>query len=372
MGITLNAKNYDISGQEYTQIATAIAIGGTTLVVDNTTGFSSNDYIVLGDRGSETCEIVKIASVTNITTLTIGAAVFAHEVDDPVYKIPFNQVRFYSCATQTGTFALITTEDADVDNINWKTSYYHSAGTTTTWYKYTYYNETTTAETAIADSTAVIGAYNFYCTIQDVGAYLGIDIDDNTAPSASAVRDIIEYVSDEIDNQLNTSFRSNTIPATDYEYIDGVGGKQTIEGETFYQATYFLKHTPIITVDDLDVCLNPDTTDAASETWTNLTEITDYYVDKDTGRIRIVTPGYVPPKGNKRIRVAYTWGRSAVPTDIRKLAVLMTIRDLMKGNIGRSLIQGRDEFDATQFTALDRDIEKIMKSYQVYKMDIIM
>lgn len=89
--------------KEYTRITERIAAAGTTLKVKNTEGFSANDFIVLGTIGNEKTEIKKITSVDSVTQLTIAATSFAHNIDDPVSYTPYDQIRFASASTKTGT-----------------------------------------------------------------------------------------------------------------------------------------------------------------------------------------------------------------------------------------------------------------------------
>jgi len=88
---------------ETTRITERIASSGTTLTVKNTEGLSANDYIILGTVGSEKTEIVKITTTDSNTQLTIGATKFAHNVDEIVSYTPYNQIRFASATTESGS-----------------------------------------------------------------------------------------------------------------------------------------------------------------------------------------------------------------------------------------------------------------------------
>ena len=89
--------------QEKTRITERIASAGTTLKVKNTEGFSAYDYIILGTVANEKTEIVQITTVDTNTQFTIGATKFAHSVDDIVSYTPYNQIKFWSATTPTGT-----------------------------------------------------------------------------------------------------------------------------------------------------------------------------------------------------------------------------------------------------------------------------
>ena len=95
------------------------ASGVSTIVIANTDGFAVNDYILLGNIGSENTEIVQVASVTASTgTLTfVVAARWAHSESTRVTKIGYNQVRFYWTALKTvPNPTLVTVNSIDQNN----------------------------------------------------------------------------------------------------------------------------------------------------------------------------------------------------------------------------------------------------------------
>ena len=89
--------------KEFTRITERIASAGTTLKVKNTEGYSANDFIILGAIGSEKTEIKKITTVDSVTQFTVAATSFAHNADDPVSYTPYDQIRFASATSKTGT-----------------------------------------------------------------------------------------------------------------------------------------------------------------------------------------------------------------------------------------------------------------------------
>jgi len=135
-----------IENNELTTLTGDVAAAATALAVKNNDVFAQNDYVVVGKIGQETTEIRKIASVTGSKTVVVDALEFDHEVSTPIRKIDYNQIKIYSCATEDGTYELITdaTVDIQVDSPD-GTLYNHTAGTVTTWYKIKYYNSTSTA-----------------------------------------------------------------------------------------------------------------------------------------------------------------------------------------------------------------------------------
>jgi hypothetical protein len=128
--------------------------GITSIEVTNNNRFATNDRILIGEMGHEKSEIVTVSSVNaNGTTVVIGATVFDHEADTPVYKLRFDQVKFYrSTTTNTdAAFSLLATVDMDVDNANLTTIYDDTTGTDAYFYKMTVYHSISTLESAYTD-----------------------------------------------------------------------------------------------------------------------------------------------------------------------------------------------------------------------------
>lgn len=147
--VLLKGLNYDISNQEKTFLAADVASAAAVMTVDNSNGFIAADYIVMNPF-NEVTEILKITSVTNTTITPTTAVKFNYSNKDRIYKTPYNQMRFYYCATATGTYVLIDTVDILFDELH--TEHEYTAGTSALYYKRTFYNETTDVETDIDSS----------------------------------------------------------------------------------------------------------------------------------------------------------------------------------------------------------------------------
>lgn len=95
-------------------------VAGATkdITVDNNNDFAQNDFVLAGEIGKGTSEIFKVnATVTAGTTIQADNLVFPHNAGTPLYKIPYNQVKFYHADTLGGTKTLIgSAVDIDADN----------------------------------------------------------------------------------------------------------------------------------------------------------------------------------------------------------------------------------------------------------------
>lgn len=152
---TINPATDDL---EQTYLSDPISASTTTLAVKNNDRFAANDRIMIGEMGDEKTEIVTVSSVSGGTTIVTGATVFAHEADTPVYRLRFDQVRFYRSTTGiNGTYSVISTQNLDVDNANLTTIYDDTTGISTYYYKTTFYHSISLLESAFSDIIAATG-----------------------------------------------------------------------------------------------------------------------------------------------------------------------------------------------------------------------
>lgn len=132
--------------------------------------------------GTETAELRKIATVVG-TTITLSSALsFAHKSGVQVQKILYNYRRFYSCATEDGTFEPIVDgtnpKEIEVDRPD-GTFFEHVAGTSSTWYKATYcvvVDDVITSETSLDDAIATQGSdSNHYTSLYAIRRQSGFE-----------------------------------------------------------------------------------------------------------------------------------------------------------------------------------------------------
>lgn len=141
---------------QQTRLTANTAASDTSSAVENNDGFANNDYVVFGKIGEEKTEVVKLSGVTGNAQIdhTTGP-VFDHSARTKVSQIKYNQVKIYSATTEDGTYSLVTTIDLDLDKA--QTIYDDTSGTSSTWYKVKYYNETTTALSSYSSPVQATG-----------------------------------------------------------------------------------------------------------------------------------------------------------------------------------------------------------------------
>lgn len=139
--------------QPKTILTASLAATGTTLTVASNDGLANNDYLILGRIGEEKTEVVKIgAAVSAGTSLTIGACVYSHDIDTPVTKIDYNQVRFYRGTT---TVAADSTALAAAQAIDPTEIYSYYEDTNTTGYGFIrFYNSTSANFSVYSDAVS--------------------------------------------------------------------------------------------------------------------------------------------------------------------------------------------------------------------------
>ena len=172
----MSAPTEDSLLSELTYLSDDEAANATSISVENTQGFVINDYLVIERVRTEIAEIRKIAAtpVSN-TDITLEALKFAHKKGTQVQKILFNQRKFYRANSKTGTYVVLGTKDIEVDRPD-GTFYEDTVGTSSHWYKCTYYNSTTGVETSLDDAVACQAAESeHYTALWDIRKQAGFE-----------------------------------------------------------------------------------------------------------------------------------------------------------------------------------------------------
>lgn len=149
----LTAFNPSTSNLEKSHLTSSYAAGVTSLVLRNNDRFSEDDFILIGEMGSENAEIAQVtAAVSGATDITVTATTLPHSASDPVYVLRYNQIKFYrSTTTIDGSYSNIATLDIDVDNHDKKTLFDDTTGLTSYFYKVSFYNSETAVESSLSD-----------------------------------------------------------------------------------------------------------------------------------------------------------------------------------------------------------------------------
>lgn len=225
MAQTLNIPNFsnnNIINGSNTQLTSQIASGVSSLPVQDVDDFSNSGYALIGNKGSGTSELLQVGTITTATAIPLtSATVQQHQQYDPVFPLFGNQLRIYRAADAglgaqppDSSFSSIATINIDYSEPT--TVYTDSTGGGGYWYKFTYYNQTTTAETDIGSATAARGNFTVnYCSLDEIRRRAGFQY----APyiTDNMIDDARQYAQDEINGALD-EFYSTPLqpPINDY------------------------------------------------------------------------------------------------------------------------------------------------------------
>ena len=155
----LQAPTEDFIKEERGRLRDDVAAGSSVAVpVESSQGVAVGKHVVIGHEGNELAEVCVASAVTD-TSITVATLKFNHVAGEPFVVYRYNQRKFYGATSATGSYSELTADgspkDISVDDPQGTALEY--SGSTYTHFKSTYYNSTTTEETAIADSDAVTG-----------------------------------------------------------------------------------------------------------------------------------------------------------------------------------------------------------------------
>lgn len=144
--------NPETTNYEKSYLTNPYSVGTTSIQVKNNDRFAANDRIMIGEMGNEATEVVTVSSVSSDgNTIVVGATVFAHSADDPVYELRFDTARFYRSTDGGVNYSLVSSQALDVDNADLTTVYDDTTGTSAYYYKTTAYHSISTIESAFSD-----------------------------------------------------------------------------------------------------------------------------------------------------------------------------------------------------------------------------
>jgi len=212
--VLLRGLNYDYTGEQSTKLTEATPAGSTMLKVVSADGFAVADYLVI-DPGNDNAEILKVSAVTASLKLTTDAAAFPHPRDSELYRLPYNQMRFYECATATGTYVEIASSTAEMKYDDNYTEYDDTTGNTDYYFKRTFYNATTAVESDIELSNYwQSDDEKLYITPEELRTFLGFDPIDYPGPED--MRSFIKIAQMKVNLDMDTTSINVLFIATMY------------------------------------------------------------------------------------------------------------------------------------------------------------
>lgn len=109
------------AGLEETYLTADSAAADDTLTVADIDGFAVSHFLIVGELGEETCELVRVHAATAPTgttvTLVAGGVEFAHAAGTRVRRVQYNQIELSHAATLTGNKSTLATVDIQPDQL---------------------------------------------------------------------------------------------------------------------------------------------------------------------------------------------------------------------------------------------------------------
>lgn len=134
----------------------------------DTTGFSTNNFVLAGRPGEESTELGQISGVSGNDINLVGNLRYGHSKFSELAVLVANQLKIYRAANVNGTvpadgaFSVLATINLAADSLT--TFYNDASGGSGFWYKYTYFNSVTSSESSLADAVAARGGASTYYT----------------------------------------------------------------------------------------------------------------------------------------------------------------------------------------------------------------
>lgn len=217
MAETLVIPNFsEVNLAEKSEITAAVIAGGSTFVVENAQGLATDDYILLGQKGSETAEIVQVQSISTKTVTITGIFSHNHPKTEPIQKLKANKIRVYRTANVDGTepgyddfTTLVDTATIDPDNVS--TEIVDSSGGSDYWYLFVYYNSTALSETSKTNAIRVRGSsYGDYVSVERVRREAGFQ--NNPYVPDDKIKECVDDAQSEVKGALKMA--GYTLPLT--------------------------------------------------------------------------------------------------------------------------------------------------------------
>jgi hypothetical protein len=189
--------------KERIRLSADVAAAATALTVENNQGATVDYPVLIGPRGREQTELRRVLSVAGASTINLSAALsFAHVSGDEGVILFGDQIKVYRAANVDGrtpadaSFAAFLASPVNIDFDQLMTDIQDPSGSSSYWYKFSYYNSTTTDETSLADSIAVRGGgFGHYASVDAIRDEAGFSRNENIKDATIATyRDRAESI----------------------------------------------------------------------------------------------------------------------------------------------------------------------------------
>ena len=158
--------------------ADVTAGASVTLTIENNENFKNSDFVVIGYEGSELAELEQINQVVTAgQSIRVATVKFNHKKGEPVTRYAYDKRKVYGSTSESGSYTELTSDGSpvliSVDDP--QGTVFEYTGGSYTWFKATYYNSTSFAETPLANAEAIEGNQSLrYTTIYNIRKAAGL------------------------------------------------------------------------------------------------------------------------------------------------------------------------------------------------------
>lgn len=158
----ISAFNPPTDSLERTFLSQSYPLGVTSVEVKNNLKLNNNDRLLVGEMGLAQSEIVTAGTPNaNGTTQPIGATLFPHPADTPIYQLQYDQVKFYRSTNGiSGSYSLLATVNLDITNADRVTTYNDTNAQSGYYYKVSMFNSVSLVESALGDPLPATTGWN--------------------------------------------------------------------------------------------------------------------------------------------------------------------------------------------------------------------
>lgn len=211
MSSIITVENFGVSNlKQQSYIEGDVEAGAEIVPAKSALGAAISSFLLVGSQATETAEIRRITAVTGDQITVTPALSHPHAHYTNICVLYCNQIRIYRAPNVDGTepadAAFTVVEAVNIEPDHADTDYIDVIGSSEYWYKFTYFNSFTLAETNRATSQAVRGGgLTDYCTISDIKDEAGIPSTNAHISDSMVARRRMEAQA-EIDSTLSGKF----------------------------------------------------------------------------------------------------------------------------------------------------------------------
>jgi len=289
----------------------------------------------------------------------------------PAAGSPYDQWKLYSASSEGGTYSLVATQDLT------DLTYYDTSGTSTTWYKISYYDSDGDVESEKSD--AIKGQSTDYCTVEDIRGLLQVsEITDSTNPNIQDVIKVINRAEDKIDNRTGHAWRQRYSGTKSGQHTDAQYEYYDIRGEYVWHTgiPIHLQHRAVKSLDSNEGDAIEYWNGSEWEDWlANKTEGRggDFWVDYARGILYVNYRRW--HRKIQAIRMKYRYGESWVPGDIEDACAKLAAIDFLTGMDARAFTVQEDKKSmnhAKKVEVWSEDVNNTIHNFKEFQIPTIL